>query len=362
MPIAARYADVWHSYGPPEMMREKSARLSRMALEGGRDPVEITRRVVAVARGGRRHDRPARGPVGGRGVRLPRVRLAGRWPRPDRGVRLAVPLAIAPVGRAAAGGRASGRVQRSERSWRSASSAAAFAAAHRIATELHQAGDPAGVAQQERDRGARVRRAVGVRQVEHRSVGMVRREVTDHPHRTPGHPARGAHGGHRRRLHVERGARRRRRARPPVRDRRGTRRSSTRRRRPRRSTAWRRSGSHCCGRSRRRAAGRRRPAVSPIPPAIPTTSTWSISKLSSRSAVALRASVSPIPVRVATTSTVPTRPVCTEGPSARVSRHRLHHGCELARHRCEHADPSHGSVHARSLADPRRSCPSGGDV
>ena len=43
MPIAARYADVWHSYGPPEMMREKSARLSRMALSGGRDPAEITR-------------------------------------------------------------------------------------------------------------------------------------------------------------------------------------------------------------------------------------------------------------------------------------------------------------------------------
>jgi alkanesulfonate monooxygenase SsuD/methylene tetrahydromethanopterin reductase-like flavin-dependent oxidoreductase (luciferase family) len=43
MPIAARWADVWHSYGPPDMMREKSARLSRMALEGGRDPVEITR-------------------------------------------------------------------------------------------------------------------------------------------------------------------------------------------------------------------------------------------------------------------------------------------------------------------------------
>jgi alkanesulfonate monooxygenase SsuD/methylene tetrahydromethanopterin reductase-like flavin-dependent oxidoreductase (luciferase family) len=43
MPIAARYADVWHSYGPPEMMREKSALLSRMALEGGRDPAEITR-------------------------------------------------------------------------------------------------------------------------------------------------------------------------------------------------------------------------------------------------------------------------------------------------------------------------------
>ena len=43
MPIAAQWADVWHSYGPPEVMREKSARLSRMALERGRDPIEITR-------------------------------------------------------------------------------------------------------------------------------------------------------------------------------------------------------------------------------------------------------------------------------------------------------------------------------
>ena len=43
MPIAARWADVWHSYGPPDMMREKSGRLSRMALERGRDPAEITR-------------------------------------------------------------------------------------------------------------------------------------------------------------------------------------------------------------------------------------------------------------------------------------------------------------------------------
>ena len=43
MPIAARYADVWHSYGSPETMREKSARLSGMAEAGGRDPGEITR-------------------------------------------------------------------------------------------------------------------------------------------------------------------------------------------------------------------------------------------------------------------------------------------------------------------------------
>jgi F420-dependent oxidoreductase-like protein len=43
MPIAARYADVWHSYGPPEYMTEKSARLSAMAERVGRDPKEISR-------------------------------------------------------------------------------------------------------------------------------------------------------------------------------------------------------------------------------------------------------------------------------------------------------------------------------
>ena len=43
MPIAARYADVWHSYGPPNYMQEKSQRLSEMATAAGRDPKEITR-------------------------------------------------------------------------------------------------------------------------------------------------------------------------------------------------------------------------------------------------------------------------------------------------------------------------------
>src|SRR3954470_17207394 len=43
MPIAARYADVWHSWGPPEYMGPKSERLSAMAEAAGRDPSEITR-------------------------------------------------------------------------------------------------------------------------------------------------------------------------------------------------------------------------------------------------------------------------------------------------------------------------------
>ena len=43
MPIAARYADVWHSYGPPEYMAQKSERLSHMAEAAGRDPQAIRR-------------------------------------------------------------------------------------------------------------------------------------------------------------------------------------------------------------------------------------------------------------------------------------------------------------------------------
>ena len=43
MPIAARYADVWHSWGTPESMTAKSQRLSDLAVAAGRDPAEITR-------------------------------------------------------------------------------------------------------------------------------------------------------------------------------------------------------------------------------------------------------------------------------------------------------------------------------
>src|SRR3954467_5545480 len=41
MPIAARYADVWHSWGSPESMKEKSARMSAHAEAAGRDPGEL---------------------------------------------------------------------------------------------------------------------------------------------------------------------------------------------------------------------------------------------------------------------------------------------------------------------------------
>jgi len=43
MPIAARHADVWHCYGPPEVLRDKSARISEHAEAAGRDPASIMR-------------------------------------------------------------------------------------------------------------------------------------------------------------------------------------------------------------------------------------------------------------------------------------------------------------------------------
>lgn len=43
MPIASRYADVWHCFGPSEVLGPKSERLSAMAEAAGRDPSTITR-------------------------------------------------------------------------------------------------------------------------------------------------------------------------------------------------------------------------------------------------------------------------------------------------------------------------------
>jgi len=43
MPIAARYADVWHCFGAVEEMTAKSERISRHAEAAGRDPSEVRR-------------------------------------------------------------------------------------------------------------------------------------------------------------------------------------------------------------------------------------------------------------------------------------------------------------------------------
>jgi F420-dependent oxidoreductase-like protein len=43
LPLAARFADVWHAFGTPNSLREASARLDALATEAGRDPASIMR-------------------------------------------------------------------------------------------------------------------------------------------------------------------------------------------------------------------------------------------------------------------------------------------------------------------------------
>ena len=43
LPLVARYADAWHSFGTPNSLREASERLDRLAEEAGRDPADILR-------------------------------------------------------------------------------------------------------------------------------------------------------------------------------------------------------------------------------------------------------------------------------------------------------------------------------
>jgi F420-dependent oxidoreductase-like protein len=43
LPLAARYADVWHGFGTPNSLREAGARLDELAVKEGRDPASIMR-------------------------------------------------------------------------------------------------------------------------------------------------------------------------------------------------------------------------------------------------------------------------------------------------------------------------------
>ena len=43
LPLVARYADVWHSWGSPNSLRETNKRLDDLAAEAGRDPSSIMR-------------------------------------------------------------------------------------------------------------------------------------------------------------------------------------------------------------------------------------------------------------------------------------------------------------------------------
>ena len=43
LPLAARFADVWHAFGTPNSLREANTQLDRLADEAGRDPASILR-------------------------------------------------------------------------------------------------------------------------------------------------------------------------------------------------------------------------------------------------------------------------------------------------------------------------------
>jgi len=43
LPLAARFADVWHSFGTPNSLREANTRLDQLAEAAGRDPATILR-------------------------------------------------------------------------------------------------------------------------------------------------------------------------------------------------------------------------------------------------------------------------------------------------------------------------------
>jgi alkanesulfonate monooxygenase SsuD/methylene tetrahydromethanopterin reductase-like flavin-dependent oxidoreductase (luciferase family) len=43
LPLVARYADVWHTWGTPTSLREVNARLDELTAEAGRDPAAVTR-------------------------------------------------------------------------------------------------------------------------------------------------------------------------------------------------------------------------------------------------------------------------------------------------------------------------------
>ncbi len=43
LPLVARYADVWHTWGSPKSLAEANARIDELAVEAGRDPADIMR-------------------------------------------------------------------------------------------------------------------------------------------------------------------------------------------------------------------------------------------------------------------------------------------------------------------------------
>ena len=86
LPLVARYADVWHTWGTPNSLRGTNERLDELATEAGRDPSSIMR-AGSLSLDDLDTARKHAGEVAGRGLRLSRLRLARTRPRPGRRVR-----------------------------------------------------------------------------------------------------------------------------------------------------------------------------------------------------------------------------------------------------------------------------------
>src|SRR4029453_8147980 len=43
LPLVAKYADVWHTWGTPNSVQEANARIDELAAEAGRQPSDIVR-------------------------------------------------------------------------------------------------------------------------------------------------------------------------------------------------------------------------------------------------------------------------------------------------------------------------------
>ncbi len=75
LPLAARFADVWHAFGSPNSLRDANTLLDQLAAEAGRDPCRDHESRIPLARrsGG---GPPTRGQMARRRLRLSRVRVA----------------------------------------------------------------------------------------------------------------------------------------------------------------------------------------------------------------------------------------------------------------------------------------------
>ena len=86
LPLVARYADVWHSWGTPNSLQETNRMLDELASAAGRESIVDHAGELALAR--RPRDRAqARGKVARRRLRVPGLWMAGRGQSAGRAVR-----------------------------------------------------------------------------------------------------------------------------------------------------------------------------------------------------------------------------------------------------------------------------------